>query len=145
MQSLHSLFNREFMDSFNNMEPRTRRLMLPYVQSVYRRWYHSTLVENIHFTPANITEAAAYFCDMPSGTYIVADITQPLSKLDKLDFKVLNYSLDAHPAAEDLRQIVKMCTPHIDLCVDWCLSEAQAAKAAKKVICVRPLLRVFFT
>jgi hypothetical protein len=131
------------MLTYEHTEPRVRRRLLPYVQSVYRRWYHSTLIENIHFSPANIADSISHYCGMSPGTHIIADITQPVSKLDKIDKKVLHYNIDSHPIAADLRRLIKICTPHIDLCEEWCFLDAQAIKVSKKLSLCDPYYASF--
>ena len=143
MQSMHSMFSDEFIDIYKDLAPRVRRRVLPYLQSIYRRWYHSTFIENIHFSPANIAATVGHYCGTPVNTHIAAAITPPVSKLDKIDMKVLTYSTDAHPVVDDLREIIKACTPHMDLCEEWCFSDAQAIKIAKKLSLYDPYYASF--
>jgi len=143
MQAIHSLFNDEFVDVYQEMEPKVRRRVLPYLQSIYRRWYHSTFIDNIHFSPANIVTTIGYYCGAPANTHIAATITPPFSKNEKVGMKVLRYSTDAHPIVADIRLLVKSCTPHIDLCEEWCFSDAQAMKIAKKLSLYDPYYASF--
>ena len=131
MQNLHSLFNEDFMAIYNEATPKKRKRMLPYMQACYRRWYYSTLIENIHFSPANLASSIGNICGMPTDTYLVTEITQPISKFSEIGLKVLTYTIDNHPVVEDLRKIVDFCTPHIDLCEEWCFCDNQAQKVAK--------------
>ena len=143
MQAMHSLFNDEFIDAYQELEPKIRRRVLPYLQSIYRRWYHSTFIDNIHFSPANIVSTIGYYCDASANTHIAATINPPFSKNKKVDMKVLSYSTEAHPIVADLRQLIKTCTPHIDLCEEWCFSDAQAIKIAKKLSLYDPYYASF--
>jgi len=143
VQSLHSLFNEEFMEAYNNLSQRIRRRVLPYLQSIHRRWYYSTLIDNIHFSPANIVDTIAYHCGEPQGTHITAAVLSPVSKMTGIDMKILSYSMDSHPVVADLRQLIKTCTPHVDLCEEWCFTDAQATKIAKKLTLFDPYYASF--
>jgi len=143
MHAMHSIFNDDFMDIYQEIEPKARRRVLPYVQSIYRRWYHSTFIENIHFSPANIVDTIGNYCGTPAGTYIVAAIGASVSKVEKIDMKMLNYSLGAHPITADIKVLIDTCTPHIDLCEEWCFSDAQAIKVAKKLSLYDPYYASF--
>jgi len=143
MQALHSIFSQDFINAYQDVSPRMRKRILPCLQSVYRRWYYSTLIDNIHFSPANIVSCIGHYCGMTTGTHIVADITQPASKLCEIDFKVLNYSMDDHPIVQDLRCLIEYCMPHIDLGDHWCFTDAQAVKLAKKLTLNDPSYSTF--
>jgi len=143
MQAMHSIFNNDFMRVYQQIEPRVRKRVLPYVQCIYRRWYYSTFIENIHFSPVNIVGTIGHYCGVSAGIQIAADVGVPASKLTKIDMKTLDYSLDAHPIVSDIRILVSICTPHIDLCEEWCFSDAQAIKVAKKLSLYDPYYASF--
>ena len=143
MESMHSLFNDEFMKAYWECEPNVRRRVLPYLQAIYRRWYHATFIENVHFSPANIAATVGYYCNMPDNTHIAATLPGPASKLEKIGMKVIPYSLESHPVVADLKQLLKMCAPYIDLCEEWCFSDPQAVKIAKKLSLYDPYYASF--
>jgi len=140
---MHSLFNDEFFGVYNSLPALKRRTLLPYLQSIYRRWYHSTLIEDIHFAPVNIAGSVAHHCGMQDGTHIAAILTAPPTKIDKIDFRVLHYSAKSHPIVADLYKVVESCSPHIDLCEEWCFSDAQSLKIAKKLTLYDPYYASF--
>ena len=131
------------MDAYGNLSQRMRRRVLPYLQSIYRRWYYSTLIDSIHFSPANIVDTIAHHCGQPAGTHITATVLSPVSKMSEVDMKILTYSIDSHPVVADLRQLIKTCTPHVDLCEEWCFTDAQATKIAKKLTLFDPYYASF--
>jgi len=133
MQALHSMFNDDFITAYNELVPRARRQLLPYLHSIYRRWYYSTFIENIHFSPANITGTASHYCSISANTHTAPVISSPAARVENIDMKVLSYSVESHPIVADFRQLMAICTPHIDLCEEWCFSDAQAMKTAKKL------------
>ena len=133
MQALHSIFNQDFMNAYQGASRQVRKRVLPCLQSVYRRWYYSTLIDNIHFSPANIVSCIGHYCGMPLGTHIAPDVTPPASKLSKIGFRTVEYSIDNHPVVQDLRCLIEYCLPHIDLDDHWCFTDAQAIKLAKKL------------
>lgn len=143
MGAMHSLFNFEFMAAFRKLEPKVQRRVLPYLQSIYRRWYYATFIENIHFSPTNLAATVGYYCNEPPNTHIVAGAAPSAAKMEHVDMKVIHYSIESHPVVTDLKRLVKACSPHVDLCEEWCFSDAQAMKLAKKLSLCDPYYASF--
>ena len=141
LQSLHRLFSDDFMRIFNELEPKERKEVLPYLQTIFRKWYHSTLIESIYFSPANLTNTIGSHHGAPPNMHMVA--LPPSSKLTEVKMKVLDYNIDNHPIIDDLKYLMGYCTPHIDLCEEWCFSDSQARKAAKKLSMDDPFYATF--
>jgi len=127
---LHSLFENGFMEAYRDASSKKRRRILPYLQAIHRRWYYATLVEHTPFTPANIVESIAAHFNEPSDKCPVVVLRTP-AKVAGVDFKVLQYTLENHPAAQDMRILMEYCTPHVDLHASGCLTDEQALDVAK--------------
>ena len=143
LQALHRLFSDDFMRIYQELEPKERKQVLPYLQTIYRKWYHSTLIENIYFSPANLANTIGFHHGMPQNMHMVAQILQPSTKLTQINMKLLDYNLDAHPIIDDLKYLIQFCSPHIDLCEEWCFSDSQARKVAKKLSMDDPFYATF--
>ena len=141
LRALHRLFSDDFMSIYKELEPKERKLLLPYLQTIFRKWYHSTLIENIYFSPANIANTIGSFHRMSPGLHMIT--LPPSPKITEMNMKVLDYSMDAHPIVDDLKYLIEYCTPHIDLCEEWCFSDSQARKVAKKLSMDDPYYATF--
>jgi len=143
LQALHGMFSEDFMEIYQGLSPKKRKLLLPYLQIIYRRWYHSTLIENIYFSPANITSAVKFFQGTKQDVCLTTQLTQPVSKLSEIDMKLLEYDINSHPIITDLELLVQFCSPSIDLCEEWQFSDGQAQKLAKKLSLQDPFYASF--
>lgn len=132
LNALHGMFKEDLLSIFDDIDSPMLRKILPHAPAIFRRWYYSTLIENIHFSPANLVDTMCHFHGAPPGTHIVTEVST-FTKMPQLQYKLLSYSMDAHPIVADLRRLVDLCTPHIDLCEEWCFSDVQAIKYAKKL------------
>jgi len=143
IQKLHSLFNNNFCAVYRGANPGKRRGVLPYLQSIYRRWYYSTLIEDVPLSPANLVESICvhYLGDKESATYPVA-YARNKSKLNGIDVKLVEYSLDNHPMVDDIRLLLDYCTPHIDL-VGSAFKASQALEFGEMVSLNDPLYAAF--
>jgi len=133
MQSLHSVFEDEFLREYNAATPKVRRQVLPYLQALYRRWYYSTLVEGIQLSPANISDTIAFHCRVPDGTHTFPQPVPPVTKLSGLAIRHNRYSPYSHPVVADFHALIDYCRPHIDLSEDWILTDKQAMAISKKL------------
>jgi len=118
---LHDLFDQGFMAAYRIANQNKRRGILPYLQSIYRRWYYATFVEDIPLSPANLVESICVHYDsvgeagpLLTESYLLAH-ARSKSKLTGIDNKIKKYSIDNHPMVDDLRLLINNCTPHIDL------------------------------
>jgi len=143
LQALHRLFSDDFMRIFTDLEPKVRKQVLPYLQTIFRKWYHSTLIENIYFSPANLANTIGFHHGASPNKHMVAQVLSPATKLTEINMKVLDYNIDAHPIIGDLKYIIQFSTPHIDLCEEWCFSDSQARKVAKKLSMDDPFYATF--
>jgi len=126
------MFREDLVSVYEDVDPPMLRKILPHSPAIFRRWYYSTLIENVHFSPANLVDTMCQFSGAPPGTYIVSELSS-FTKMPQMQFRMLTYSMDAHPVVADFRKLVDICTPHIDLCEEWCFSDSQAIKYAKKL------------
>ena len=141
IQKLHALFEQNFMAAYRSSNTNKRRGILPYLQSVYRRWYYSTLVEDVPLSPANLTESISVHYGQAAATYPVA-YARSKSKFTGVDMKLVEYSPDNHPMVDDMRLLVDYCTPHIDMGPD-AFKPAQALELGERVSLNDPLYAAF--
>ena len=142
IKKLHFLFDQNFMAAYRSASPNKRRGVLPYLQSIYRRWYFSTLIEDVPLSPANLAESICRHYELSPSTYpVVYDRNK--SKLTGTDFKLVEYSLDSHPMIDDMRLLINYCTPHIDLHEADSFSVSQALEFGEQVSLCDPLYAAF--
>jgi len=133
MQSLHEVFEAEFLSAYTSCSKRLQRQILPYLQAIYRRWYYSSLVDGIQLTPANLVDCISHLNGLPVGTHIFPQPVAPLYNLSKLSMRELLHSPHSHPVVTDIRLLVDLCHPHIDISEDWSLTDKQATDFGKKL------------
>jgi len=142
IQKLHALFNNKFMEAYRAANPNKRRGILPYLQSIYRRWYYSTLIEDSPLSPANLLESICLHYEEPAATYPVAYVRNK-AKLTGIDVKMITYTPDNHPIVADLRLLIDYCTPHIDLQEGNSFVVSQALELAEKISLNDPMYAAF--
>ena len=150
IKKLHTLFDQNFMTAYRSANPNKRRGVLPYLQSIYRRWYYSTLIEDVPLSPANLVESICVHYSREDGddsskyatSYPVAHARNK-SKLTGVDFRLVEYSLDNHPIVDDMRLLIRYCTPHIDLHTGDSFKAAQALELGEQVSLNDPLYAAF--
>jgi len=125
------------MDVYRDVPSRRRRKLLPYVQAIHRRWYHATLIENTPFSPANLMESLCRYFKQEPDSYIVPMLRTP-SKVTGMDLAMKSYTLEKHLIVEDMRVIIKYCSPHIDLAEEGCFTDTQSLEVAANLSMVDP-------
>ena len=114
IETLHSLFETNFMDAYREANVRKRRSILPFLQTIYRRWLFSALIENTPISPANLLESICDYHNEPSALYPVAR-PKGKAKLSGISIEFVAYELENHPVVADLKLLADYCTPHVDL------------------------------
>jgi len=114
IQILHSLFEASFLEAYNKADKSTRNLAMPYLQSMYRRWFYAAIIEDSPMSPANLLDSICRHENLSTSLAPVA-VPKEKTKLTGIEINFLEYSLDNHPVVEDLRILLDMCSPHIDL------------------------------
>ena len=142
IQKLHALFNDNFMAAYREANPRKRRNVLPFLQSIYRRWYYSAIIEDTPLSPANLLESICLHYNQPAAIYPVAQARNK-SKLTGIDIKLQQYSLANHPIIDDMRLLLDYCTPHIDLLENDMFSSAQALELCEAISLNDPMYAAF--
>jgi len=132
IQKLHALFNNNFIEVYRAANPNKRRSVLPYLQSIYRRWLYSSLIEDAPLSPANLIESICRYYNMPVSMSPVA-YARNKSKFTSADMRLVEYSLDNHPMVDDMRLLIDYCTPHVDLQAGDNFALAQAIELADRL------------
>ena len=127
---LQGLFGEDFYDAYKEAPQKMRKSILPYLCSVHRRWYYSTMVEGSMLSPANFTEN---ILDYFSSEQDVYPVPKPKSekKMTGLSFDMVRYSLEDHPAARDMRTIIEYSSPSICVVETGTFSYDQAIEVSK--------------
>jgi hypothetical protein len=94
-----------------------RVLLLPYISTIYRRWYYSALIEDTPLSPANITEALNDALLQSTHAYPAVRLKNQ-SKYNGIHIHLLEATRENHPIVNDLRILVEFCSPSIDLSPD---------------------------
>jgi len=118
------------MEAYRTANNKKRRRVLPYLQAIHRRWYYATLVEHTPLSPANLAECIGAHFGEARDKYPVAVLRTP-SKVQGVDLRVVEYTLEDHPAVADMRLLMDYCVPHIDLHENNCLTDTQALEVAE--------------
>ena len=142
IQKLHALFSHNFLEAYRNINPRKRRNVLPFMQSIYRRWYYSAIIEDTPLSPANLLESICAHYGQPAATYPVAHARNK-SKLTGIDVQLTEYSLDKHPIVDDMRLLLDYCTPHVDLLESDTFTVVQALELGEQTNLNDPLYAAF--
>ena len=133
-QVLISLFSDAFMDTYNQLNKKETNLMTNHMHSLYRRWYYATLIEGVQFSPANLIEALDFYTEeLEDDTHITVSMHKKSLPAEFIHIHELNYNISNHPIIEDLRILMEICTPYIDLSEIWCFSNNQATKVSQKL------------
>ncbi|MCL2049081.1 MAG: hypothetical protein FWG87_10175 [Defluviitaleaceae bacterium] len=128
--TLNELFEAEFVEMYSEADKKKRKSSLPYLHTIYKRWYYASIVEGMPFSPANIMASmGAYYNEKPDQYPIVA-LRNP-AKVKGVDIKFVSYSEEAHPIVDDLRKFIEYCVPYIDVLEDDELSSKQSEEIAR--------------
>ncbi len=105
-------FADEFSPIFTHMEASCQDKLLEYAPILFEKWCHAALVADTLLTPANLfrwdkteafrQEALAYSMELPQ---------RDKNGNPVFSYRVLRYSLSAHPLLEDLKTLVDFCRP----------------------------------
>jgi len=142
IQKLHALFDNNFMEAYRASNSNKRRGILPFLQSIYRRWYYSTLIEDAPLSPANLLESICLHYDKPASTYPVA-FPRNKSKLASIGIHLVEYTLNNHPMIDDMRLLLDFSTPHLDLLAGDAFAASQALEFAEQVSLNDPMYAAF--
>ena len=96
MDILQKLFSDTFMDLYNNISAKKKKVLDLYIQAIYRRWYYATLIDNTPLSPANIMDSVAEHFKISPKVYPVAVLKS------SVEYNLIEYTLDNHPIINDL-------------------------------------------
>jgi len=115
------------MEAYRVANPKKRRNTLPFLQTIYRRWFYSALIENTPLSPANLVESICLHHNEAATTYPIAR-QKGKTKFTGINVELLTYSLQSHPIVADLGLLLEYCTPHIDLAEEDVFTAADVLK-----------------
>ena len=132
VKTLHSHFENGFMEVYRELNKPTRKKILPHLQSLYRRWYYSALVEGTPFSPANFMYSICEYFELEADVYPYPKLRTP-SKVMGVDVYVTEFTGENHPIIADIATVIDFSQPVIDIHDDDCLTTVQAAELAAKL------------
>jgi hypothetical protein len=121
-----------YAEAYRKMDARKRTRLLPFISTIFRRWYYSALIEDTPLTPANIVESTNIEYNGSPDTYPVVRLRN-VSKYIGLEVAMRNISVKEHPIVADLRKLIEYCSPFIDLGFNDNLKEYQALEVSMRV------------
>ena len=122
---LNSNFNKNFLKVYKNASVSKRRRLIPFIHTIYRRWYYATMVEGTPLSPANMFSSICGFHGVEQNTHAIPVVRTP-TKLVGISATTLGYTVDEHPIMEDITHIMNYCNPYIDIHEMDALTEEQA-------------------
>jgi hypothetical protein len=129
---INEKFSYNFDEVYKSSNKRHRTKLLPFVPSIYRRWYYSAWIEDTFVTPSVLLETLNNECSIPSGQVPLISLRTP-KNYTGFTYSTKEYTLENHPVAADLRAFIEFCRPDINLTKDDQLSERAAEQAAKNL------------
>ncbi len=128
--TLSSQFEELFEHNFKSIKARSKKKLLKYMLSFYRKWLYSTLVENAIVSPAFLSEALL----KDNEKYpVIIPSPESFDKLAKLNFNTLYYSLEEHIIIQDLKIMISSFMPDFELDEYNCLTEEHELMLMEKL------------
>jgi len=109
-----NVFEQDFEDAYEQLDPRGKSKLLRYYFSFYRRWLSSALVNNTFLTPGNVIALTNQEYHKKALTTTIPTV-KTFRNFKKFTFREVSYSLDAHPVVEDLQRVVAALAPSFDI------------------------------
>jgi hypothetical protein len=127
-----SLFEKQFSDIYRKAGAKRRARLLPYISTIYRRWYFSALMEETPLTPSYMVESVNLHHGKNPDAYPVLRLKTP-GRYTGIVTDICDCTVEAHPIAEDLRRLVAYCSPSIDLSDDDGFWDYQAVELSERL------------
>ncbi|MDR2649473.1 MAG: hypothetical protein LBB94_07125 [Clostridiales bacterium] len=116
---INQMFEDKFLNSYRDLRKRRKSRVLTYISSIYRRWYYSALVEDTYLSPANLFAFLGGNQERNHKNAIMSPVTRlAKSGKNRIEFKMLEYSVYNHPVISDLKIFIESCTPDVELGVN---------------------------
>jgi len=113
------MFEEKFINSYRDLRKRRKSRILTYISSIYRRWYYSALIEDTYLSPANLISFLGDNHEKNHKNIILSPVTRlAKSGKNRIEFKMLEYSVHKHPVISDLKIFVESCMPDVELGAD---------------------------
>ena len=114
---------------YNSLVPSDRRFMLSYLGAIHRRFNYSAFVADTLTSPAVIIKA---LLKQENENINLEPVLETQSQRFKsMKFKMLDFSLDNHPAVHDMRKVINFCTPQIKMMYPEALTYEQCIDLSK--------------
>lgn len=132
INAVHMIFEKHFTDTYRQSNHKHRTKLLPYISTIYRRWYYAALVEDTLLTPANLVESINHAYDKQP------DLSPAIRLRSERKFcgflvHMNEYAPQTHPVSADFRTLVEYCRPDIDLNEEDGFYFSQAGELAGKL------------
>ena len=113
-QALCEKFTVGFTKIYKTAEKHQRDNLLSNVSNIFRRWYHSALIEDTYLSPANLMEALNRRHGAPPAQTPVPRLCEG-PHFAGVNFALQDYSLANHPAVADFRIFIDCLRPDVSL------------------------------
>jgi len=114
IEKINNTFQAYFNDAYKTIKGKNKEMLRSYAQSIYRRWYYSSVLRDTVLTPANGVMALYESCGGHGLEEPYLVMSKTLADSD-LCFNLLNYSVDDHPFVKDINEFMATCTPDVDM------------------------------
>lgn len=97
---LYEIYADEFNYGYDNIKITGKRNLLIYINSFFRRWLFTSVINNIELSPANIIfEGTGHRYMLPSAC------PSSVNKMGNIEAKLLDFSADCPPIVDDIKII----------------------------------------
>ncbi len=109
-----NVFSEKFVKAYRRLKGRNKSKIIKYAPVMFKRWYHSALLDETILSPANIIEKQELF---EEGS-IYATSAKPLyvgRTLKGFDFELKQLSFEEHPVVNDLISFLEYSKKTLEL------------------------------
>ncbi len=109
---LLDLFSKSFFEVYHHMDTEVQPALLDIAPALFRKWYVSALIPETTLSPS-VAFRIDFLKELPKEN--VYSYVMTLDKTGMFQYNLLEYSLEKHPLIEDLKIILKYCSPDCEM------------------------------
>lgn len=116
---LNNLFLDDYFNDYAKLRYRDKSKILSLINTFYRKWFYSTLIEETILTPCALS--SKLLIDRGSKSYMLPSLrinSDVKSGRNKFYFVDIEYTLQSHPVVQDLFNFLEFCSPNVVLTED---------------------------
>ena len=112
---INQMFEDNFLNSYRDLRKKRKTRILTYISSIYRRWYYSTLIRDTYLSPANLLSFITAEDAGHKNTVISPIVRLVKNGKNRIEFRMMEYSVNKHPVINDLKIFLEPCVPDLEL------------------------------